>query len=84
MHWKENNKKLHRNLYVEDEGVADVQGGPDVEDNNVYTLAELKTDMCWVKKTLSNHLAHHSKWMFLLVAAVISLASALLVAMVKM
>ncbi len=30
-----------------------------VADENGDLLQELKTDMCWIKKIMSNHLKHH-------------------------
>ena len=38
-------------------------------DDSIYTLAELKTDMCWVKKQLANHLAHHDKYLYWVIGA---------------
>ena len=35
------------------------------------TLAELHTDMQWVKKTLGNHLKHHEKYEIALVVGIL-------------
>lgn len=46
-----------------------------------YTMAVLATDMGWVKKQLSNHLAHHNKYLYMLVSGQLALIGALIVAL---
>lgn len=48
-----------------------------------YGFPELKTDMCWVKKTLSNHLAHHEKRDYMWFTAMIGLVITLVAVIVK-
>jgi len=50
-------------------------------DDNKYTMAVLETDMKWVKEQLSNHLAHHNRYLYLLVSAQLGLIAALVVAL---
>jgi len=47
-------------------------------DEIAQALVRVETDMSWVKKSLSNHLAHHNKFLFILVAAVLALTGALI------
>ena len=35
-----------------------------------YSFAELKTDVEWIKKILTNHLAHHEKWLWWMLGAI--------------
>jgi len=70
-------------LHVE----ADVVGGnqnvdADKLDRIENSLIRVETDMEWVKESLSNHLAHHNRFLFLLIAAVLALAGALIAAVV--
>lgn len=44
------------------------------------SLIRVETDMTWVKTSLSNHLAHHTKFLFILIAAVVALTGALIAA----
>ncbi|KKN66030.1 hypothetical protein LCGC14_0475080 [marine sediment metagenome] len=62
-------------------------GQPDVDAENrldeiAQALVRVETDMGWVKEQLSNHLAHHNKFLFILVAAVLALTGALVAAIV--
>jgi len=43
------------------------------ESNDHDILLELKTDVCWIKKIVGNHLRHH--WMVTLAALAAALSS---------
>lgn len=46
-------------------------------------LAKIKTDLCWVKKNLANHLKHHWMVQLVLLTFIGGLITALVIALVQ-
>ena len=42
----------------------------DKEVEEAYTMGKLAADMEWLKTSFSNHLAHHSRYLFWVVGAI--------------
>jgi hypothetical protein len=40
-----------------------------VADEDKYNMGRLEADIAWIKKTLSNHLEHHSRYLYWVVGA---------------
>lgn len=52
------------------------------EETIALALKELSIDMRWIKTQMSNHLAHHQRYQYLLITALLSLIGAVVVAII--
>ena len=60
---------------------VDEKQEPDAK-NLFVELAKIKTDLCWVKKNLSNHLRHHWAVQIVLLTFIGGLIAALVISLV--